>query len=215
MKTTLALTVMTLIWVVSFALMIVGRKKDEIRSTEKTRTQRWDFFLINLFIEVGILLVVSGLCPKPVIFLFEGLMLLVITSFSWQIFGYPDIIFILVKLASILMLAITQVGYTGWLVRGGFLLVGIILTVKKDFVTRSIGVPMILFAAASIARKATGLPVAGNIAWSILALIGFISLARIARRSWKKPGFVLTVVILVGFAVVTIANMVTVVRFLF
>lgn len=213
MKTTLALTVMTIIWVVSFALMIVGRKKDDVTSTEKTRHQRWDYFLINLIMEVGILLVVSGLCPRPVIFLFEGLMLLVITSFSWQIFGYPDIIFILVKLASILMLAITQVGYTGWLLRGGILVAGIILTVKKDFVTRSIGVPMILFAVAGIARKATGLTIASNIAWSILALIGFISWARIVRNSWKKPEFALALVILVGFAIVTIANVVVVVKF--
>ena len=215
MKTALSLTVMTLIWVVSFAIMIVGRKRDEITSTEKTRTQRWDYFLINMIMEVGILLVVSGLCPRPVIFLFEGLLFLVLSSMSWQIFGYPDIIFILVKLASILMLAITQVGYTGWLLRGGILISGIILTVKKDFVTRSIGVPIVLFTVASIVRKAAGLTIASNFAWAILALIGFISMARIARRSWKKPGFVMTVVILVGFAVVTIANVVAVVRFFF
>ena len=215
MKTIIALTVMALIWVVSFVIMIVGRKKDEVTSTEKTRTQRWDYFLINLIMEVGILLVVSGLCPRPVIFLFEGLIFLVLSSMSWQIFGYPDIIFILVKLASILMLAITQIGYTGWLVRSGILIAGIILTVKKDFVTRSIGVPMILFAVAGIVRKATGLMIASNMAWAILALIGFISWARIARRSWRKPGFALVLVILVGFAIVTIANMVTVVRFFF
>lgn len=213
----IVLIILLVAWVVSFRPMIKWKKKNETADSELIRRKRWNWFAVNVVSEFFLIWMISAKVPHDVIFLIIGLLGLALTTVAWQLYGRSVMVFAMVKILSLGVLAMTQfnlgVQVTGWGIKVGLLVAGIILVVINNFWTRSAGVFLILHTLAST-LAGFGLGCAGNIANMILAVVAFGFWSNAFKGS-KMPGKAFVLAVMLVAIIVAIVNFVAIGRFFF